>query len=139
MNPGWIQKLAGEETRISLCCNDPDNGRFDGRCSGIEWNAVIPEHGTAELSFEPNHIPGPALTVDHEEKTLRLCRVSIPFHGYQAWVGNWCWDEFRVKSADLERLLTSRSFLQSFSPDQGDTILWTAWETATNQPIPTAE
>lgn len=129
-SPKWLQSIVGETLSISVCCNDSTNGQFNGRCEGFEISAVIPEYGTAELDFMPETIPGLRFSVDHDTKTIRLCRVTIPFTGYEAWFGNWCWDRFTVKTADLERLLTSKGFRERFSIDTGDERLWTAWDTA---------
>jgi hypothetical protein len=88
-------------TSIMLACNNPDNGEFTGECDFIEFDS-----GSGDIEIR---MQGRSVTVNFERKghrdggpatgdcTLRVGRITIPALGYESWVGNWCWDEARVR------------------------------------------
>jgi len=59
---------------VSVCCNDPDNGNFDGRVAGIEIHGAQ----SCDISLEPDTYPSPrfAWLDKPPEQTADLCGVD---------------------------------------------------------------
>ena len=71
---------------LDVCCNDPDNGTFDGRAHG---------RSVGSIELEPlRHPPRFVLT----DKGFRLAGKEWPVTASKDWVGNWCWNRYRVSN-----------------------------------------
>lgn len=88
--------------RVHLCCNDPDNGEFTGRLTGIEV-------GGCSLTIWPlESIDGsgedgvPLLTWDGG---IVVGWRWFPISAYREHVGNWCWDAVEMDRRTALRLL----------------------------------
>lgn len=84
--------------RIAFACNDPDNGLFAYEASGL-----IIQDRLQSVDLEPSLCNPPRMTVmdDH----IRIFRRPFPFSASIGWVGNWCWNEYRMRVDDVARLL----------------------------------
>lgn len=70
---------------LHVCCNDPDNGLFTGRAAAL----CI---GWAELELNGWHEPRFVLT----DTGFRLAGKNWPVTNSKEWLGNWCWNAYRV-------------------------------------------
>ena len=89
---------------LALCCNDPDNGNFEGYAESIEIHDVELEGPRVTC----NHLPGKPPKGSHKfegEDGLRVGRCVIPCLDYKTWYGNWCWDAARVRAVHALRVL----------------------------------
>lgn len=89
--------------RIAMCCNNPDNGVFQGKTDFIE--------------IEDVRLYGPEVTCREEDRTLksarpvegnttlRIGRVCVPCLAYKTWWGNWCWDCASVRAVNALKVL----------------------------------
>lgn len=93
--------------RVSMSCNDPDNGCFAGRVGAIEIETLYlvgPKYNL-EASLETICVEGYRFTVDDKGLRFRLHRQWFPFVRSKNWYGNWCWDAFVMKRPQAKRLL----------------------------------
>lgn len=93
--------------RVSFCCNNPNNGVFEGRACAAEVSSAG-KGARRPWSFELEHDDwgrGVRLSIDEEKKTLRINRASVPLIRRQCWLGNWCWDGFVMERPEAFRLL----------------------------------
>jgi len=82
-----------------LACND-EGGNWSGRVARINV-----ELGDDEWQFEAFDLDGPTLK-QVPNRTLRIAgKFFLPYVGYQAWVGNWCWDQVACTPEHAQRLL----------------------------------
>lgn len=91
-----VAKLPRTRTLVlHFACNN-ERGMFAGEVEGI----------TVGIGGEDLELEGWAkFTVD--DKMLRFCihRVWFPFVSSREWVGNWCWNAYRLKRPQAVRLL----------------------------------
>lgn len=73
---------------LHVCCNDPDNGLFNGRAAALSI-------GSAELELRGWHEPK---FVDLGG-AIRLAGKNWPVSASKEWVGNWCWNAYRIGDA----------------------------------------
>lgn len=94
---------------VSFCCNNPDNGIFDGRVAGVEI------HGSdgCDISLEPRTIPAPRFAwLDDPPKPhdscetagFKVARFRFRCAPYRSWYGNWCWDAVKMSGVEVLRL-----------------------------------
>jgi len=122
-------RLVGPYVWLHVCCNDGRTGSFDGKAVSVEINAHVKGHGGVDMTFGPRFFEEyPKLSFSFGEKFIRLCRVKLPFTEYSPHVGNWCWDAWKVRTEDVEKLLASPIFQKNFTPDSGACVLWDAYE-----------
>lgn len=79
---------------IHFACNDPDDGLFAGR-------AAMASYGDIELEA-PNWV-GRRFT--ELPGAIRIHRRSFAIEGGKDWVGNWCWNAYRLNRREMKRLL----------------------------------
>jgi len=93
--------------QIHLCCNNPENGMFDGLCRGI--TLADSEALTLESPFLDRH-----LKCEIGRNYFRLGKSRTwGHHGHQQWVGNWCWDSLAVIpscAADVLNFAISKNY-----------------------------
>lgn len=82
---------------VHFACNDGRNGLFAGEVENIGVDLV---GGQIELY-------GWARRFTVDDKGLRFCihGVWFPFMSSREWVGNWCWNAYRMKRPQAVRLL----------------------------------
>ena len=94
---------------VSVCCNDPDNGLFDGRVAAIEI------HGAegCDITLKPRIYPAPRFAwLDNAPKPhdsresmgFKVARFRFRCAPYKAWYGNWCWDAVKMSGVEVLRL-----------------------------------
>jgi hypothetical protein len=95
--------------RVDFACNNPDNGQFEGLCSGISIEDESRDYAIHYICLELK------MTWTADEITLD----GEPFQvcGRRCWVGNWCWDGTRLRAADAVRLVAWLT-LHGCTPDQ---------------------
>jgi hypothetical protein len=83
---------------VSLCCNNPDNGMFNGRFSNVEI-------GDNLLSLDNKYYPPREPKLDYRFETegnngfaadtaighIKVSHRNFPIIGYKYGWGNWCW------------------------------------------------
>lgn len=90
--------------RADFCCNNPENGNFTGRATAIHLPGI---------NFEHDHVLGVRLSVNRAKMTLRLggpwkgatAGRWFTFDGWHQWFGNWCWDAYWLRSAEMISLV----------------------------------
>ena len=70
---------------LHVACNDPDNGLFSGRASMLQI-------GNAELELRSWHEP----KFFEFDDTIRLAGKKWPIEDRKDWLGNWCWNAYRI-------------------------------------------
>jgi hypothetical protein len=83
---------------IDFACNDPDNGMFAGEV----WCASVTKSGVGcdlETDF------GRPFTFSELPGAIRLHRRVFKITGSKEWVGNWCWNSYRLEYPEYKRLL----------------------------------
>jgi len=94
---------------VSFCCNNPDNGTFDGTVSAIEI------HGSegCDVTLEPSTYPAPRFSwLDNPPKPhssretagFKVARFRFRCAPYRSWYGNWCWDAVKMSGIEVLRL-----------------------------------
>lgn len=70
---------------LHVCCNDPDNGVFTGRASAL----CI---GWAELELNRPY----DIRFADDGETIRLSGKTWPVEASKEYLGNWCWNGYRI-------------------------------------------
>ena len=94
---------------VSVCCNNPDNGCFDGTVSAIEI------HGCdgCDITLEPRTYPAPKfswladppkLHDARETSGFKVARFKFRCAPFRSWYGNWCWDAVKMSGVEVLRL-----------------------------------
>lgn len=85
-----------EKAQFGLCCNNPDNGMFQGWAdfAHIDW----PDGTVSRMSFS-------GTKVDYLFPTLQVGRVKANCSNYRDWVGNWCWNEYIINCDDAIKIM----------------------------------
>lgn len=104
-----------ELIQVMLCCNDPDNGLFDGRLSGLEIGP--------NMKFSSTQWTGPAIRWVGTNG-MRIAGKTFNFDGYRNWVGNWCWDCVTMRGDEVLKLLNWPRFRHFFDIDEGEERLF---------------
>lgn len=82
---------------VHFACNDGRNGLFAGEAEAI----------TIDLAGGQLELYGWArrFAVDDKGLKLRIHGAWFPFMSSREWVGNWCWNAYRLKRPQALRLL----------------------------------
>jgi len=80
---------------VEVCCNNPDNGLFDGKATAIRF-------GNSELCYEAVNWKGVKFT--DTGKSIRLHGKVFPYSDMNEWVGNWCWNSYKLDRAVANKL-----------------------------------
>lgn len=83
---------------VDICCNNPDNGMFDGKASAIRFGVGD------DLVFESKSITGVKIT--EVGNALRMHGKLFPYKKMKEWYGTWCWNRYLFDDYTAERLLT---------------------------------
>lgn len=94
---------------VSFCCNNPDNGNFDGRVASIEI------HGAegCDVTLEPRTCPEPRFSwLDEPPKPhdsretmgFKVARFRFRCAPFKSWYGNWCWEAVKMSGVEVLRL-----------------------------------
>lgn len=88
---------------ISVACNHPDNGLFDGRAPMITVGAVNGMADYLELECWSRRDRAPRFT--ETLRGFRLLRREWPVESRKYGVGNWCWNGYLVRHAVAVRFV----------------------------------
>lgn len=70
---------------LHVCCNDPDNCVFNGRTGSLcIGHAELEVHRPYEVRFV------------ELDGAIRLAGKTWPVHASKEWLGNWCWNAYRI-------------------------------------------
>ena len=79
---------------IHFACNDPDNGLFAGKTLMASYDdCELESPSWSEFAFTEG--PG----------WIRIHRRKFQFVDSKDWVGNWCWNAYRLPRDEAKRLL----------------------------------
>jgi len=101
---------------FAIACNEPDNGFFAGRAQQIEVGDV--------LTLEPRRT-APILT--QRPGAIRLVRRWWPVVASTEYLGNWCWNGYRLPWRYGVDLLVALHDSGLFDCTEGETRLYTLW------------
>lgn len=84
---------------VHFACNDGRNGTFAGEAEGCEISLA----GRSDAIS----LDGWARRFTVDEPGLRFCihGAWFPFMSSREWVGNWCWNAYRLKRPQALRLI----------------------------------
>lgn len=94
---------------VSICCNNPDNGSFDGRVAGIEIHGI----DGCDVTLEPRTYPAPRFAWSNlplkphdprETSGFKVARFRFRCAFYKSWYGNWCWEAVKMSGVEVLRL-----------------------------------
>jgi hypothetical protein len=79
---------------IHFACNDHRDGSFGGKVAAAAFrDNDLESPGMSEVKFTAG------------EDFIRIHRRSFKIIGHSYWVGNWCWDAFRMTRGEAKQLL----------------------------------
>lgn len=118
---------------VSMCCNDPDNGMFDGHVVGIEI------HGAdgCDITLEPRVVPSPSFRWlddppkphdSRETAGFKVARFRFRCAPYKSWYGNWRWDAVKMSGIEVLRLCKVLRNSGSWSCSEADFDFAEAWD-----------
>lgn len=100
---------------VSVACNHYRNGMFQGHFMSIECGDMTLESPYGDRNLK--------VRVDDATRTLTIGKRSWPFISSRDWVGNWCWNAYRVTSEIAAEIMTYvRS--KGYRPEVAPTELW---------------
>lgn len=81
---------------IHFACNDGDDGSFAGK-------VMMASYGESELEYPFSS----EATFTAGDNFIRLHRRTFKTIGRSYWVGNWCWDAFKLPRSEAKRLIAT--------------------------------
>lgn len=105
--------------RLDVCCNDPDNGNFDGRAAGIQLQDM-----TMELMA--HDLRGPVFRVHADH--IQISRRRFAYERSKDWYGNWVWNAYWLDVDVAVELLAYVHSLGVFGCDQAEERLFAMWK-----------
>lgn len=84
---------------VDVACNDPDNGSFAGRANMITYR--LWDNSYCEL--EADNWDGYAFK--ELAGGIRIHRRVFGIAGAKDWVGNWCWNGYKLSREQAKRLI----------------------------------
>lgn len=112
--------------RIMLCCNDPRNGIFAHRLSGLEIGPNMSFMATAW--YESREPRMRWIEKDGVTHAIAIAGKHFPIVGYRSWVGNWCWDMAVMEGRTVLELLNWPRLRRFFDITEGETRLFNWWK-----------
>lgn len=83
---------------FDIACNDPDNGSFAGKTNAIQYRV-----GNDLIELEADTWDGYKFT--DASGWIRIHRRKFEIIGGKDWVGNWCWNGFKMERSEAKRFL----------------------------------
>lgn len=102
--------------RVDICCNDPDNGLFDGRAAAIQL---------ADLELAASDFRGPSMRL--RDNRIVIAGKHWPFERSKDWFGNWCWNAYwmpLVRAVELLIWAHGRGF---WDVEQAEARIYNMW------------
>ncbi|WP_159648156.1 hypothetical protein [Sphingorhabdus sp. 109] len=106
---------------IDIACNDPDNGLFAGRISGITI-------GKSDIELEPVRFTGPAMR--HTTAGIVVSGKSFACTFTIEWIGNWCWNRYDFTESEAVRFLLWIRHRHSFNLQSAESRFYKLWKTS---------
>jgi hypothetical protein len=79
---------------IHFACNDPDNGLFAGKVAMATYDDMeLESPGFGDFAFTEG------------SGFIRIHRRKFEILASKDWVGNWCWNAYRLRRPEAKRLL----------------------------------
>ena len=120
---------------VMMLCNDGDNGMFTGICEAIDFGDSLLRLGSKyinpkspRLAYDFKQGPSNGFAASTAIGKIRLSRRAFTIHGYKYGYGNWCWDMVIMTPATALQFLDYVKLLDTFSPEEGDTEFFEAFE-----------
>lgn len=91
-----------------FACNHWRSGTPMGKFSHAEFHRHAPGEDVFLLELELDETAVNLVVRkdgDRETRLLRVGRITVPIHGYNTWVGNWCWDAAAVDYDAAEKII----------------------------------
>jgi hypothetical protein len=107
--------------RVDICCNDPDNGIFDGRAAAIQLG------GDGLLELAAKNFEGPRLTLLDGLDRIRIAGKHWPITATRDYIGNWCWNGYWMRPAVAVDFLTWLHGRHIFSVEQAEEWIFNMW------------
>lgn len=120
--------MARRPVSVALCCNNPDNGLFNGSFSGVDIGSEIlrldnkywpPREPKLKYDFYANESRG--FGASKASGRVKVSRKWFPIVGYKYGWGNWCWDLVLMEPEAAIDLLNYLKKLDVFQPEHGET------------------
>lgn len=107
---------------VAVACNNPDNGLFDGRVTGITFR--FPQ-GSVDFDHD-DILRGQSFKVEDRQGVgvMVFGHARFPFVGSREWVGNWCVNEYVMKRPAGLRLLHYINRHNDWTMSGGDTRIF---------------
>lgn len=102
---------------IKICCNDPDNGLFDGKASAIHIGSL--RLACRFLDWSPKLTEGDVF--------IRIGGKKLRCYGSRYGVGNWCWNAYGCDDADVEALVNWPKFRKWFDVEEASPRVFDAY------------
>jgi hypothetical protein len=102
--------------RIEICCNDPDNGLFEGRAMSMQ---------VGDLELMSRDWRGPKLRETAD--SIVIAGTPWPITASKEWFGNWCWNAYWLREdviADFLIWAHRRDFWQVACAEERVFNLW---------------
>ena len=118
---------------VSFCCNDPDNGNFDGRVAAVEIHGME----GCNVTLEPRTYPAPRFDWldsppkphdSRETAGFKVARFRFRCAPYKSWYGNWCWDAVKMSGVEVLRLCKVLRNSGSWGCSEADVAFSEAWD-----------
>lgn len=97
-----MRPAKSELVSIALCCNDPDNGMFNGCFREVEIGQDVltlgnqywpPREPALSYKFKPDEgFTGGGFGAQPVTGHIKVSRRKFEVWGYKYGWGNWCWD-----------------------------------------------
>ena len=84
---------------VDICCNNQDNGLFDGKASAIRFGVGD------DTVFESKSLNGVKIT--DTGKQIRMHGKLFKYKKMREWFGTWCWNRYLFDDYTAERFLST--------------------------------
>jgi hypothetical protein len=103
--------------RVEICCNDPDNGSFDGRAMAMQ---------IGDLELMSRDWRGPKLRETPEG--IVIAGKHWPTVRSKEWFGNWCWNAYWLPEGIIADFLIWAHRRDFWQVDQAEERVFNLWQ-----------
>ena len=128
----------GDIVSVSLCCNNPDTGMFNGSfCSvhlgteellNLENKFWPPDEPKLSYHFEIT-VQARGWSASRVEGHIKVAEREFPVIGYKYGWGNWCWDLVVMTPATAIEFINYLKELDCFTCEVGDSEFYDLFNT----------
>jgi hypothetical protein len=123
---------------IALCCNEPDNGNFNGSFCSVHIGAEELLH--LENKYYPAKEPklsyhfevtmrGSGFGADRVTGHIAVDGRDFPVIGYKGYWGNWCWDLVIMRPKVALEFINYLKSIDCFQCESGDAEFYELFNT----------